>query len=221
MTHSSRAITAALAAGSLILTAGFLSGCSTKAKPVEAPASSAPAAPATTVATATPGPAKAPKKPAASTNPSAPAAAKKGTPVNVTVNDEGEGIKVTVLEYVRGLTPPPPAIAANGQEMVLIHVSVDQTGALIQNPFTSDATFKFSANGSIGQGGKNDVTVAWMKDNGYPMLPDVKGKSKAEGWVPGYVKKDATGLKVTYSRLGGTTLDGKTIPKFEQDIPLG
>ncbi len=105
-------------------------------------------------------------------------------------------------------------MAERGDELVLVHVSIDQSS--IEYPYytTESGQFQISAPTSIGQSASSDLVKKYMSANGYPELKSVKGQSSGDGWVALYIKKGAPEVTFTYKRSGFQTTSGE-LPKFE------
>ncbi|MGL4831087.1 MAG: hypothetical protein ACRCWS_00690 [Propionibacteriaceae bacterium] len=139
--------------------------------------------------------------------------------MNQVIDDSALKTKITVIEYVRGLPAQDPAMAERGDEMVLVHVSVDQTG--IEYPYytTESGQFRINAPTSIGQSASSDLVKKYTSENGYPELKSVKGQSSGDGWVALYIKKDTPEITFTYKRTAFQTTNGE-LPKFEGSVLL-
>ena len=202
----------ALGAVAAVSLAATLAGCSSS---TPAPAASTPPA-ATTPAAA---PTSAPVAPSAPG--SAPASAPASAPIaiNKEIDDPVLGVKVTIIQAVRGFKPLAPALA--GREMIVIQVKVDATQAKYALT-VGDSTFNYStgANKYGGQNATGDAeTVAWMKANGYEPLVAAKSGTTQTGWVAGIFNPAGDPAPViNYYQLAFKDNKGATFP--EKNYPV-
>ena len=170
----------ALGAVAAVSLAATLAGCSSS---TPAPAASTPPAATTPAAAPTSAPV-APSAPASAPT-SAPASAPASAPIaiNKEIDDPVLGVKVTIIQAVRGFKPLDSKYSDS--ELIVVQVKMDASQAKYAVTF-GDGSFSYSTSANK-FGGMNATTFSgvpeWMKTNGYQPLTAAKRGETQTGWV--------------------------------------
>lgn len=200
--------------------AAALAGCSSSSPAPAAPTSAATTATsaATTASTAPKTSAAATTSPAATAPASSPAAPSGAIQLNKELDDSVLGVKVTVIQAVRGLKPLNASMA--GREMVVVQVKVDAT----KTPYAVTVGDTFAFETSANKLGSMNVTAfagvpEWMKANGYPPLVAAKRGETQTGWIAGYLNPaNDPAPVVSYYQLAFRDNKGGQYPR--KDFPV-
>ena len=195
----------------------MLAGCSSSTPaPAASPAASTRAA---STAAASPSTAAAAPSTPASAPTSAPAASGVIT-INKEVDDSVMGVKVTIIQAVRGFKPL--AAALSNDEMVVVQVKMDAT----KNPYaTTMGPDSFTFSTSANKFGMNATAMPgvpeWMTANGYPPLVAAKPGQVQTGWVAGILKPAGDPAPViNYYQLAFQDNKGGVFPRKDYPVTI-